>query len=382
MLNFQHDPMEPAPALPLSLDELPESLRRFCNPDGPAPPRMMAAKGLVPVRGNDQVMMLAQLANDPDKAVQAAASESLLKLPDSLLEPACSADLHPAILHHLCITLKNEELLGLLSGNPATPDESLLELAKRGSERLTERVAVNEVRLLQAPEVIEALYKNRNTRMSTADRLIDLAARNQVNLPGVPAYKDHVEALKGQLIPEPCDEPLPQDEAFDNTLQTDDEAQAGGDAFDRDKVTGAEAMKKQYKPLNMQIQEMSKAEKLRMALIGSLGARQILVRDNSKQVAMAAITSPQVTVGEAADVAKSKEVTEEILRFIGSKKEWVKAGEIKHNLVFNPKTPVGISLKFIGHLRLDELRTLAKSRNVPAQIKGLAAQWVVRREKK
>ena len=81
-----------------------------------------------------------------------------------------------------------------------------------------------------------------------------------------------------------------------------------------------------------------------------------------------------MTAAEAADIAKSKDVGEDILRYIGNKKDWIKSGEVKHNLVFNPKCPVGISLKFLGHMRADELRTLARSRNVSAQIRSSLAQ--------
>jgi hypothetical protein len=147
-------------------------------------------------------------------------------------------------------------------------------------------------------------------------------------------------------------------------------------------VAGLEEVKQQYKPLSMQILDMSKSEKLRLALVGNMAARAILVRDHSKQVSMAAVQSPQMTVGEAADIARSKEVSEDILRFIGNKKEWIKSGEVKHNLCFNPKTPVGISMRFVSHLRMEELKALGRNRNIPGQVKSMANQWVARKEKK
>jgi hypothetical protein len=215
--------------------------------------------------------------------------------------------------------------------------------------------------------------------MSTADRLIDLAARNRIELTGIPAFKEHVEALQGQLIPEPSDEPLPQDQSFTRTLGAD-QTRDEDEVFEEDAL-GAEAVKQQFKPLSMEIADMTKAEKLRMAMIGSKAARAILVRDHNRQVAYAAISSPQMTGVEAADVARSKEVSEDILRYIGNKKDWIKNAEVKHNLVFNPKSPVGISLKFLGHMRIDELRHLTRSRNVSAQIRSLASQWIARKEK-
>jgi hypothetical protein len=370
----------PLPKLPLPLDALPAAIQRFCDPKGPTPARMMAAKGLVPVRGHDQVTMLAQLASDQTPELRDAATRTLKGLPPNVLHPSCEAAL-PAPVLELLVDLfpTTHEVLERVVTNANTHDLTLERIARSATEVLCERMAVNEARLMTAPRIIEALYKNRNTRMSTADRLVEFAARNGLELTGIPAFQEHVEALKGQLIPEPSDEPLPQDVAFNNTL-TRDEHTDSSEIFEEG-LTGAEELKEQFKPLGMQIAEMTKAEKLRMAMIGSKAARALLVRDHNKQVAYAAISSPQTTTAEAAEIAKSKEVSEEILRYIGNKKDWIKASEVKHNLVFNPKCPVGVSLKFIGHMRLDELRTLTRSRNVSAQIRSLASQWISRKEK-
>lgn len=370
--------VENLPLLPLPLDQLPAALQRFCNPQGPLPARLMAAKGLVPVKGNDQIVMLAQLACDPEEQVRTTALDALNKLPENLLQSACDAAIVPSVLHFLARTIKRDELLGRLVANHAAHDSTVEEIARGCSEALAERIAVNEQRLLRAPTIIEALYKNRNTRMSTADRLIELAARNGVVLHGIPSFQAAVEAVQGQLIPEPSDEPLPQDSAFSKSLEEDKDE----NAFAEDKASGIEEVKQAYKPLNMQILDMSKSEKLRLALVGNMAARAILVRDHNKQVAMAAIQSPQLTVGEAGDIARSKEVSEEILRFIGNKKEWIKSSEVKHNLCFNPKTPVGISMRFVSHLRMEELKALSKNRNVPGQLKSMATQWIARKEKK
>ena len=371
--------MENAPLpLPVPLERLPAPLQRFCNPQGPAPARLMAAKGLVPVKGHDLVTMLAQLGADADEGVRTTALDSLVKLPEAVILAACEAPLMPEVLHFLGRTLKHEEQLGRIVANPATHDATVEDVARGCSERISERIAVNEQRLLRAPLIIEALYKNRNTRMSTADRLIELAARNGVELDGIPHFKEAVEAIQGQLIPEPSDEPLPGDLVFAQTLEDDKDE----NAFKEDKAAGTEEVKQEYKPLSMQIGDMTKSEKLRLALVGNMAARALLVRDHNRQVAMAAVNSPQMTVGEAADIARSKEVSEEILRFIGNKKEWIKNGEVKHNLCFNSKTPVGISMRFISHLRMEELRALGKNRNVPAQLKSMANQWAARREKK
>lgn len=362
-------------SLPLPLTEIPESVRRFCDLDGPLPARMMAAKGLVPIRGNDQVLVLCQLSADQDEKVRGSALASLDGLPSGVLQTACAAPLPSPVLALLAERLSHPDALGALVSNPNTTDDTLESLTHRADDALCERIATNEARLLRAPKIIEALYKNRNTRMSTADRVVELAARHGLELPGIPAFASHVEALHGQLIPEPSAEPLPQDEAFTATLEED----GAETPYEQDKFTGKEALHPSYKPLTMQIMDMTKAEKIRLALIGTHAARAVLLRDNNRQVAYAAVSSPQMTVTEACDVARSREVSEEILRFIAQKKEWIKSGEVKHNLVFNPKTPVGLSMRFLSHLRADELRKLARDRNIPAQLRSLAGQWVQRK---
>lgn len=371
----------PLPRLPLPLTALPQAIQRFCDPKAPAVARGMAAKGLVPVRGPEQLFMLAQLAADPGTEIRDAARKTLRGLPENVLQPACELPLHAAVLDLLADLFDEQhETLARIAANANTHEVTLERIARNASEALTERIAVNEARLLLAPKVIEALYKNRNTRMSTADRLIEFAARNRLELNGIPAFKDHVEALQGQLIPEPSEEPLPQDQAFQQSLAAADGGDDAESVFEED-ATGVEQIKQKFKPLSMQIAEMTKAEKLRMAMVGNRAARALLVRDHNRQVAFAAVSSPQLTLAEAADIARSRDVSEETLRYIGNKKDFIKSAEVKHNLVFNPKCPVGISLRFLGHMRADELRNLSRSRNVSPQIRSLAAQWAQRKEK-
>lgn len=330
----------------------------------------MAARGLVAVRGAEQVTLLAQLSVDASSDVRQHAVRTLRGLPEEVLLPACEAPLPEAVLSLLGAEIEADEARTRIVANPATPDSAVAHIARVASETVSERISVNEQRLLRHPVIIEALYMNRNTRMSTADRLIEFAARHALALEGIPAYTAHVEALRDQLIPEPSEAPLPQDLAFADTLVAD----ADDFAFDEDDIAGSETIKARFKPLNLAIVDMSKTEKIRLAMIGGIAARAILVRDRDKQIAFAAVSSPNATSAEAAEIAKSREVSEEILRYIGNRKEFLKNPEVKTNLCFNPKCPQGISLKFMGHLRQDQLKKLSLNRNVPAQVRLLARQ--------
>ena len=370
----------PAP-LPLPVDQIPASIRRFCDPAAPTPARLMAARGMVPIKGGEQVMLLLQLSADTDATLARTAHETLDKLPDSVLHPSVEAELQPSFLDRLAEHFRErEDVLERLAANPKLDVGTLAWIAARCSERVSERISVNEQRLLESPRVIEALYKNKNTRMSTADRLVELAARNGVVL-DLPTFEAHVAAIKGQLIAEPSEEPLPSDLDFSHALAEDDDNPEAVTAA-ADEEAAEDEVKEQYLPLMMRIRRMTSSEKLRLAMVGSASARAFLVRDKNKTVAYATITSPSMQEAEVMPIVHSKEVGEEIIRYIGNKREWTRSHEIKKALVFNPKTPVGIALRFVGHLRDDELKALSRSRNVSQPLKSAALQKIAAKEKK
>ncbi len=372
--------MERPATLPLPLDQLPAGIKRFCDPSAPMAARAMAARGAVPVKGDDQVLLLLQFSADEDDSLAKSARDALSALPPNVLLAACGATIPASFLDRLAeLFREREDVLEQVAANAHTADGTVAYIAQRCSERISERIAVNEQRLLGAPKIIEALYRNKHTRMSTADRLIELAARNNVEL-DIPTFKAHVEAIKGQLIAEPSEEALPSDIVFAAAVAADQ-----GEAADVHAVaeeTEQEEVKQQFLPLMMRIRLMSSAEKLRFAMVGNGPARALLVRDNNKTVAYAAITSPAMTEAEVPPIAKSKEVGEDILRYIGNNRQWTKNHEIKHALVFNSKTPVGITLRFLPHLRDAELKELSRSKGVSASVKSAATGRLQAKEKK
>lgn len=367
--------MEVLAPLPLPLEALPEALRRFASPQAPERARQAAAKGLVPLKGAELVALLLQLMADGDERIASAARGSFEGLPQAVLEGALEAPLHPSFLDRLADLVGGENVDWLVA-NPATADQSIARLARTCSERVCERIAVNEQRVLRAPEIIEALYKNRATRMSTVDRLIDLAVRNGVRCEGIATFDAHAEAIQGQLIAEPSDQALPGDSFFNTALEVDAEE----DAIDVDRVDGSEALKDKFKPLSTQIAEMNLQEKLRLTLVGNAAARAILVRDSNKMVSQAAVMSPMITESEATAIAHSRQVGEDVLRIIGNRREWLSNYELKRALIFNPKTPIGISMRFLSHLHVADLRNIARSRGIPAALKTAASQRVMKKE--
>lgn len=349
----------------------PPHMERFVKREAPKGARMMAAKGMVPLKGVDLLTALTFLCDSDDAEVAGAASDTLCKLPKNVLASACASLSDAWLIDRAADCLRDvPEGLEVLLTHANVHNSTVERFARTCSETLAERLAENEKRLLAEPRIIEALYKNRNTRMSTADRLVELCARNGVQLRGIAAFKAHAEAISGQLLAEPG-ESLPSDDAFRDALAADREDL---DAVEMDANAGVEEVKPEYRPLRAKINDMSLSEKIRLAQIGTSTARALLVRDANRTVAMAAIGSPHVNESEATVIAQSKQVSEEILRYIGHRREWLRSYEIKRALLFNPKTPAGVALTFVSHLREHDLRRLTRSRNIPTSLRSAATQ--------
>ena len=127
---------------------------------------------------------------------------------------------------------------------------------------------------------------------------------------------------------------------------------------------------------------MTVSEKIKLASLGNKEARTILLRDSNKLVAMAAAQSPRMTESEIVSLSQSRTVHEDVLRAIYSNREWLKLYQVKLNLVRNPKTPLPTAMRFLTHIRANDLKDLQKNRNVPIGIQTGARNLVARSSQK
>ena len=129
------------------------------------------------------------------------------------------------------------------------------------------------------------------------------------------------------------------------------------------------------------IRQMTVSEKIRFAMKADKTARSLLIKDPNKQVAMAVVESPKITEQEVESIAQSRNVSEDILRAISKKREWLKNYTIVHALVGNPKTPVGIAVSLVPTLKTKELNLLLKSRAVSEAVRSQASKILKIRSK-
>lgn len=356
--------------------QLSPAVARVTGAQVPPPARMMAARGLAPMGPLDLVTAIYQLGFDSDPAIAAAAQQTAAKLPEPALSAALGGAVDPRVIEFFALRMIDRAvLIEKVLLNPLTDDQTFAALAaKLTGERELEIVAGNQQRMMRCPAIIEALYFNRMARMSTVERLLELAVRNGLELTGIPQFKDLAANILGSAAEPAAAAPAqggtatarpPLDAAtidaiFATALDAPLEGEASGELeFGQQHEQKRHADNLGRLPVNA---------KIRKATLGTAFERAVLIRDPIRMVADAAIRSPGVNENEAARHAANRNLSEDIIRYIAEKRDWQRSYQIKVALVNNPKCPMAQAMRLLTHLRAGDLRAVARSKNVPAAL--------------
>jgi hypothetical protein len=363
---------------PLALSELSATAQRAVAP-GPA--KMMAARGLMPMSPLDQSAVLYQLTFDGDATLVAAARSTATALPEKILLGVVAARFDPRVLDFfIMLHADKPAVLEAAILNGATADATIAAVAARAGAREIDLISQNEVRLLRHPEIIGAMYLNPKARMSTVDRAVELAVRNQVRVPGVAAWEEVARALSSSPPPPPSNEADAWFALAATKLSGDDSALTVGDPEALIVLEGGEIQEVVEVPAEVaqvQIERLSVPAKIRLATIGNAFARNILIRDPLRIVAMAAVKS--LTVLEAARYASNHSLSEDVVKYIAQKREWTKPYPVKLALCMNPKAPAADVARLLPHMRDRDLRNISKSKGIPSSVAAQARRLLTQR---
>lgn len=123
------------------------------------------------------------------------------------------------------------------------------------------------------------------------------------------------------------------------------------------------------------LQKLSKLDvkgRIQLAMKGTKEERSILVRDGTKVVALAVLDSPKITDSEVEKFASQRNVLESVLRGIPLKRRFMKHYGIVRNLVFNPRTPIDVSITLIKNLLVQDLKNLSGNKEVSETVRKSA----------
>jgi hypothetical protein len=120
------------------------------------------------------------------------------------------------------------------------------------------------------------------------------------------------------------------------------------------------------------IQKLNVSERIQLALKGGKEIRTILLKDPNKEVSMTVLENPKITETEIELLARSRSVSEEIVRVVAKKREWMKSYNVILAMVNNPKAPPGIALRLVSELKTRDLQMLEKNKNVTEGVRSTA----------
>ncbi|GAB4564022.1 MAG: hypothetical protein Tsb0017_23530 [Geothermobacteraceae bacterium] len=328
--------------------KVPQAVARVVAASAPRDLKMAAARGAVPLEGRDLVLALFLLAYGKDEELKRLARTTISELPANILEPLVGDDdVHPQLLDFIArFRISELSLMERVLIHPHIGDETLLYVARRGSNTVVSLIANNADRLIACPDLVDAIFANPNVDKAVKFRL-------------------------GWVDPEEQKAQKAQRETADSG-DDDDDLEDGE----------IEELEEEHKSKYQLLLTFGVSDKIKMALTGDKEWRSLLIKDPNKLVCSAVIKNPRITEGEVLAIARNRSANDELIRLITLNREWVKNYEIRKALVMHPRTPLPKALRYMASLTEKELKELAKSRNVSQVIVNNARRMLMQMEKK
>ena len=329
------------------------------------------AAGFLPLPQEDLVAVLAFLGAGGDSEIAGAARTSLDELPSRVVVGFAENDAVPGRhLKYLAHATDDQAVLEALIRNRALPDEVVVQLAGVADPGLQEVIVINQARILRAPEILDALLSNPILSPEAWRRAIE--TREEF-------FEKRIQADLKTL-----DEELPDlslsDDAIADLLERapDDDAPKVPPSLPAVFAENDPAKASIF----VRILMMTTKEKVQLAFRCGKTERIILVRDRNKLICSAVMRNPRMTDSEVEGIATLRNVDEEVLRIIGTRRDWTVKQPIVNALVHNPKAPVGVVLPLINRLTLRDLKSLKDDKGISEVVRQMARKLFLQRSKK
>lgn len=371
---------------------------------------MAAANGMLPLSDEELIEVLVTISNDESESIRASVQATLNALnPEPFISLAGDPGASPHVLAFLCLWPRApRELAEAVIFNPSTPDGALAQLAARSPDpKIIEAISLKQQSLIRSPEIIDAILINSARTFEAERRALEVreeffekqfgirmiaeeqriqadaareaetAARDTVSIGGI---EDLIrlglveEGVDDGLVTEYEEEYGPFAASVPNADEQHhievlvSEIAAEEDVFTIDRL-----------PVFQRVALMSVKDRVILAIKGTREARMILVRDPNRIVAGAVLRNPRLTDTEIESIASVKTVPEDVLRQIGQNRAWTRSYTVIHNLVRNSRTPIAISLSFLGRIQTRDLRMLSQNKNIPDVIRQTSYRLYLKR---
>jgi hypothetical protein len=331
---------------------------------GTAPPKVRSAiaNNLLPLPPATLIEALDLLGDDPDDAIASQAAQTLAQLPPTIVRGVASAPAaSPALLDRIARRFPSSAEVALdLARNAATADRTIAYLATLAHPAVLEVIGKNQARLERAPEIVAQLFANE----ATPTNVVLLWQEHQQRGAGAAPVAHAAPAEDEEEIPPEFHADLIADEDEVAPARLVPEAEEG-------------ALTAKQLSVYQLVKKMSMGQKVALAMKGNGEVRNLLVHESNKMLCLKVLDNPRLGDSEIEAWAKATNISEDVLRAIANRKEWVKKYAIMKGLTCNPKTPLGITLDFVKRLTKKDLEQLARNRNVPETLRNTARRLFV-----
>jgi hypothetical protein len=287
-------------------------------------------------------------------------------------------------------SLPVEERVELLAILASDPDEQIRE---RSANALIEQPVENILTTLAVPGLAPQLFAFCAAHFAAKPKVADAMAKHQLCPPellrilaphlstsGVQDLFDNLELLSdapglAAALNHSTSLNADQRHQLQEILKTGLELET---AF-AEAASDAEQDPERRVTLMQRLARMNVVARVQMALKGDKQERSALIRDPCKVVQRAVLQSPRISEKEIEAYAAMSTLSEEVLRQIANNKRLRKNYTITHNLVFNAKTPLDITLHLLPGMTLPDLKSLGMNRNVPETLRKMAGRLLMQR---
>jgi hypothetical protein len=121
----------------------------------------------------------------------------------------------------------------------------------------------------------------------------------------------------------------------------------------------------------------TRAAKIQRALHGTRDERNAILRDRDRTLHPFVLKNPQLDADDVVTIAKSVQVTPDLLKQIGERKDWVQRPAIALALARNPKTPPELAVRVLEHVPIESLRQMAKGVGVLPHVTQAARKKIL-----
>jgi len=334
--------------------------------------RMMAAEGALPLKPEDLVDLLEVMRRDPLPEVSKLATKTFSELSaDTLLPLVKARDAAASVLAWALAVRTDAKVLEACLQNTSTPDEAIAQQASKLPESLAELVVINQTRLLRHPPLLERIEANPMLSRDQRRRLVELRETFSIGVePEAPSTPPAPEPPPPPVVEAPAAAAeAPVAAADENLVELKPEEATA--ILTEDEKKDEQAMSSLQRLFSLKT-----GQKIKAALTEDAQTRSFLIRDPNRLVALAVLGSPKITEAEIEGIAGMKNVSDEVLRRIGTNRDWTKKYTVINSLVKNPRTPLPIAMGFVSRLQPRDIRALTVDRNVPEAIRKSAQRFV------